>query len=124
MQGGLGKIMEQAKELQEKMQIAQNELAAMEVTGQSGGGLVKVVMTGRHDLKQVTIDPKLFSRTQDADESAAANAKKMIEDLVAAAVNDAVQRIEEETRTRMQSMASGLELPPELQQFQDGQGGE
>ena len=122
MQGGLGKIMEQAKELQEKMQAAQDELAAVEIAGQSGGGLVKVVMTGRHDLKQVTIEPKLFARTQDADEAAAANARKMVEDLVAAAVNDAVQRIEDETRTRMQNMASGLELPPELQQFQGGQG--
>ena len=122
MQGGINKIMEQAKELQDKMQAAQEELANMEITGQSGGGLVKVVMTGRHDVKSVTIDEKIFNRTADADETASSNARKMVEDLVAAAVNDATRRIEDETRERMQGLASGLDLPPELQNFDGGQG--
>ena len=122
MQGGINKIMEQAKELQDKMQAAQEELANMEIVGQSGGGLVKVVMTGRHDVKSVTIDQKIFNRTGDADATASGNARKMVEDLVAAAVNDATRRIEDETRERMQSLASGLDLPPELQNFGGDQG--
>lgn len=101
MKGGLGNIMKQAQKMQEDMQKAQEEIANMEVTGQAGGGLVSVVMTGRHDLKRVQIDDSLLQ-----------DDKEMLEDLVAAAVNDAVRKIETETRERMSSMTSGLPLPP------------
>ncbi|HFQ91986.1 MAG TPA: YbaB/EbfC family nucleoid-associated protein [Chromatiales bacterium] len=101
MKAGLGNIMKQAQKMQEDMQKAQEEIANMEVTGQAGGGLVSVVMTGRHDLKRVQIDDSLLQ-----------DDKEMLEDLVAAAVNDAVRKIETETRERMSNLTSGLPLPP------------
>lgn len=101
MKGGLGNIMKQAQKMQAEMEKAQAELAEMEVTGQSGGGLVSVVMTGRHELRRVSIDDSLL-----------ADDKDMLEDLVAAAVNDAVQRVDAQTKERMASMTSGLPLPP------------
>ncbi len=101
MKAGLGNIMKQAQKMQEDMQKAQEEIANMEVTGQAGGGLVSVVMTGRHDLKRVQIDDSLLQ-----------DDKEMLEDLVAAAVNDAVRKIETETRERMSNVTSGLPLPP------------
>lgn len=102
MKGQLGKLMQQAQQMQATMQKAQEELAAMEVTGEAGGGLVSVVMTGRHELRRVSIDPSLF---QDED-------REMIEDLVAAAVNDAVQRIEKTVQEKMSSLTAGMALPP------------
>jgi DNA-binding YbaB/EbfC family protein len=87
--------------MQEDLQKAQEAIAAMEVTGQSGGGLVAVVMTGRHDVKRVSIDQSLMK-----------DDKEMLEDLIAAAVNDAVRRIETETRDKMAAITRGMPLPP------------
>ncbi len=101
MKGGLGNLMKQAQKMQEDMQRAQEEIASMEVTGQAGGGLVTVVMTGRHDVRRVEIDDSLLQ-----------DDKEMLEDLIAAAVNDAVRKVEGETKERMASMTSGLSLPP------------
>jgi len=81
MKGGMGNIMKQAQKMQERMQKAQEELANAETTGEAGGGLVKVVMTGRHDVKSVAIDDSLMEEE-----------KEILEDLLAAAVNDAVRR--------------------------------
>jgi len=100
MKGGLGAMMKQAQQMQEKMQKAQEEVASLEVEGQSGGGLVKVVMTGRHELRSVNIDDSLMDD------------KEMLEDLVAAAVNDASQRLESATREKMAGATDGLQLPP------------
>jgi DNA-binding YbaB/EbfC family protein len=100
MKGGLGAMMKQAQQMQEKMQQAQQEVANLEVEGQSGGGLVKVVMTGRHELRKVNIDDTLMGEDKD-----------MLEDLVAAAVNDAAQRLEVQTRELMAGATNGLELP-------------
>ncbi|MBI1195774.1 MAG: YbaB/EbfC family nucleoid-associated protein [Gammaproteobacteria bacterium] len=101
MKGALGNIMKQAQKMQAEMEKAQAELAEMEVTGQSGGGLVSVVMTGRHELRRVSIDDSLMS-----------DDKEMLEDLITAAVNDAVHRIDSETKEKMGSVTSGLPLPP------------
>jgi len=101
MKGGLGNIMKQAQKMQADMEKAQAEIAEMEVTGQSGGGLVSVVMTGRHELRRVSIDESLLSDDKD-----------MLEDLVTAAVNDAVHRVDEQSKEKMASMTSGLPLPP------------
>lgn len=101
MKGGLGNLMKQAQKMQEDLQRVQAEVAAMEVTGQAGGGLVSVVMTGRHDIKRVSIDDSLMKDDKD-----------MLEDLVAAAVNDAVRRVESESRERMESVTKGMSLPP------------
>lgn len=101
MKGGLGGLMKQAQKMQENIQKAQEELANMEVTGQAGGGLVSVVMTGRHDVRRVAIDQSLIEED-----------KEMLEDLLAAAVNDAVRQVERETQERMSGMTSGMGLPP------------
>jgi len=101
VKGGLGNLMKQAQKMQEDMQKAQEEIANLEVTGQAGGGLVTVVMTGRHDVRRVEIDDSLLQ-----------DDKEMLEDLVAAAVNDAVRKVESETKERMAGMTSGLSLPP------------
>lgn len=100
MKGGLGNIMKQAQEMQANMQQAQAELANMEVTGKSGGGMVSVVMTGRHDVKRVSIDDTLMG-----------DDKEMLEDLLAAAVNDAVRQVESTSQERMSGLTSGLNLP-------------
>lgn len=100
MKGGLGNIMKQAQRMQENMQKAQQELAEMEVTGQAGGGMVSLVMTGRHDVKRVTIDPSLMQED-----------KEMLEDLLAAAVNDAVRQIESRTQEKMASVTADMGLP-------------
>ena len=101
MKGGLGNLMKQAQEMQSKMQKAQEELANMEVSGESGAGLVRVVMTGRHDVRRVDIDPTLMG-----------DDKEMLEDLIAAAVNDAVRKIEKTSQENMANMTSGINLPP------------
>ena len=101
MKGQMAGLMKQAQQMQENMKRLQDELATVEVEGQSGAGLVKVIMTCRHDVKRVTIDPSLLSDDKD-----------MLEDLVAAAVNDAVRKAEATTQERMASLTSGLPLPP------------
>ena len=101
MKGGLGNLMKQAQQMQADMQKAQEELASMEVTGQSGGGLVKVTMTGKHEVRRVVIDDSLL-----------ADDKDMLEDLVAAAINDAVHKVESTTQERMSGLTSGINLPP------------
>jgi len=99
MKGGIGGLMKQAQKMQENMQKAQEELAEMEVEGKAGGGLVNVVMTGRHDLRKVTIDDSLMDD------------KEMLEDLIAAAVNDAVRVVETTTQEKMGSLTGGMNLP-------------
>lgn len=101
MKGGLGDIMKQAQAMQENLQKAQEEIAGLEVNGESGAGLVQVVMNGRHELKRVTIDPSLLNEDKD-----------MLEDLVAAAVNDAVRHLEQVSQEKMSGLTSGLNLPP------------
>ena len=99
MKGGIGNIMKQAQKMQEEMVKAQEELAALEVTGQSSGGMVTVVMTGKHAVKRVSIDDSLLGDDKD-----------MLEDLVAAAINDAAQRVESSTKEKMSGVTAGL--PP------------
>jgi len=101
MKGGLGNLMKQAQAMQANLQKAQEEVAKMEVCGQSGGGLVKITMTGRHDVKRVEIDDSLIG-----------DDKEMLEDLVAAAVNDAVRSIEQKTKDSMAAVTGGMNLPP------------
>ncbi len=101
MKGGLGNLMKQAQEMQANMQRAQEELASLEVTGESGGGMVKVTMTGKHEVRRVSIDDSLVGEDKD-----------MLEDLVAAAVNDAVHRVESLTKEHMTGLTAGLNLPP------------
>ena len=101
MKGGLGNLMKQAQEMQDKMKKAQDDLAKLEVSGESGAGLVKVTMTGRHDVRKVDIDASLMSED-----------KEMLEDLVAAAMNDAVRKIEANNKTNMADMTAGMKLPP------------
>ena len=100
MKGGLGGLMKQAQELQASIQKAQQELAQAEVTGQAGGNMVSVVMTGRHEVKRVNIDPKLLG-----------DDREMLEDLIAAAVNDAVNKLEALMRERFAGLSSGMPLP-------------
>jgi hypothetical protein len=100
VKGNLAGLMQQAQKMQQDMQRVQEELAAMEVTGQAGGGMVEVVMNGKHAVRQVRIDPSL------------AGDMEMLEDLVAAAVNDAVNRITEMAQEKMAGMTQGLQLPP------------
>jgi DNA-binding YbaB/EbfC family protein len=101
MKGGIAGLMQQAQKMQERMQKAQEELAAMEVEGQSGAGMVKVTMTGKHAVKRVQIDPALLAEDRD-----------MLEDLITAAVNDAVHRVEAMTQEQMGSLTAGMQLPP------------
>jgi len=97
MKGGLGNIMKQAQKMQEDMMKAQEELANMEITGESGGGLVSVLMTGRHEIKRVTIDDSLLDDDKD-----------MLEDLIAAAMNDAVQKAENISKEKMSGLTAGM----------------
>ncbi len=100
MSNPMNQLMKQAQQMQANMQKAQEELANMEVNGQAGGGMVTVVMTGRHDVKRVNIDDSLMS-----------DDKEMLEDLLAAAVNDAVRQIEKTSQERMSGMTAGMNLP-------------
>ena len=102
MKGGLGNIMKQAQKMQADMQKAQEELANIEVEGQSGGGMVSVQMTGKHEVRRVTLDDALM---EDSD-------KEMLEDLIAAAINDAVHKLEKTTAEKMSGLTAGLNLPP------------
>jgi hypothetical protein len=105
MKGGIGNLMKQAQLMQENLQKAQARIAEMEVEGQSGAGMVKVVMTGKHDVKRVAIDPSLLGDASD-------DGREMLEDLVAAAVNDAVRRVEEKSAEMMSGVTAGMPLPP------------
>ncbi len=98
---GLGNLMKQAQQMQDKMAQAQEEIAAMEVTGESGAGLVKVTINGAHNCRRVEVDPSLLE-----------DDKEMLEDLVAAAFNDAARRIAEAQKEKMSSVSSGMQLPP------------
>ncbi len=101
--GGIGALMKQAQQMQENMKRVQDELAAIEIEGQSGAGLVKVVMTCKHVVKRVTIDPSLLGEDKD-----------MLEDLVMAAMNDAVTKADATAQAKMAGFTSGLNLPPGL----------
>ncbi|MAK90662.1 MAG: YbaB/EbfC family nucleoid-associated protein [Oceanospirillaceae bacterium] len=101
MKGGMGNLMKQAQKMQEQLQKAQEQLADAEVTGESGAGLVKVTMNGRHDVKRVELDDSMMEED-----------KEMLEDLLAAAVNDAVRKIEERNKEEMGKMTAGMGLPP------------
>lgn len=101
MKGGLGNLMKQAQKMQEDLQKAQEELAKTEVQGQSGGGLVRITINGKHEVRRVEIDDSLVG-----------DDREMLEDLVAAAMNDAVHRLEEHTRETMSGVTSGINLPP------------
>lgn len=99
--GALGNLMRQAQQMQANMQKMQEEIAAMEVTGEAGAGMVKVTLNGRHEARAVRIDPSLLGEDKD-----------MLEDLIAAAVTDASRRIEQATREKTAALTSGLPLPP------------
>ena len=101
MRGNIGNMMKQAQMMQENMRQMQENLASIEVEGQSGAGMVKVTMTCRHDVKRVHIDSSLIG-----------DDKEMLEDLVAAAFNDAVRKVETTTQAKMAALTSGMGLPP------------
>ena len=101
MKGQLAGLMKQAQQMQENMRKMQEQLASVEVEGQSGAGMVKVVMTCKHDVKRISIDPTLVG-----------DDKEMLEDLVAAAVNDAVRRVEATVQEKMAGFTAGMGLPP------------
>lgn len=101
MKGGLGNLMKQAQEMQARMQRVQSEIASVEVVGESGAGLVKVTMTGKHDVKRVELADSLMQED-----------KEMLEDLLAAAVNDAVRKVESTSQAKMNAVTSGMPLPP------------
>lgn len=101
MRGPLGNIMQQAQRMQENLKRAQEEIGKLEVTGQAGGGMVKVTMSGRHEVRRVQIERALLGEDPE-----------MLEDLIAAATNDAVNRVQEASKARMAEVAGGLNLPP------------
>lgn len=101
MKGALGQIMRQAQQMQEKVRQAQEEVAQLEVTGESGAGLVKITLDGRHQARGVQIDPAALEED-----------REFLEDLIAAAINDACNRVDEATREKMASATGGLNLPP------------
>ncbi|SIS99838.1 hypothetical protein SAMN05421760_11085 [Neptunomonas antarctica] len=101
MKGGMGDLMKQAQKMQEDLQKAQAEVANLEVNGESGAGLVKIVMNGRHDVKSVSIDDSLLEEEKD-----------ILEDLIAAAVNDAVRKVETQSQEKMAKITGGMAMPP------------
>jgi DNA-binding YbaB/EbfC family protein len=101
MAGNIGNMMKQAQALQANMQKAQAEIAQMEITGEAGGGMVKVTLNGRHEARRVQIEPAVFG-----------DDREMLEDLLAAAINDAVHKLEAASQTKMAGLMSGLQLPP------------
>jgi DNA-binding YbaB/EbfC family protein len=103
MKGGLGQMLKQAQQMQENLQRAQEELASLEVTGSAGGGVVTVTLNGRYEARGVRID-----------DSFVGGDREMLEDLVSAAINDAVRKVEELSRERMAGLTAGLSLPPGL----------
>ena len=100
MKGGLGNLMKQAQEVQENLRKAQEELSKVEVNGVSGGGLVTVVMTCRHDVRRVSVDDSLMG-----------DDKEVLEDLIAAAMNDAVRKAEKASQEKMSGLTSGINIP-------------
>lgn len=100
MKGALGNLMKQAQQMQEQMQKAQEEIASMEITGESGAGLVKVTLNGKYESRGVSIDDSLLAED-----------KAVLEDLIAAAINDAVHKVQSETQERMSGLTAGLNLP-------------
>lgn len=104
MKNPLGNIMQQAQKMQEDLKKAQEELELMQVTGQSGGGLVTIIMTGKREVRKVTIDPSLVGDDKD-----------MLEDLVAAAINDAVNKVGKMKKEKMAEITAGLPIPPGFQ---------
>lgn len=104
MKNALGNIMQQAQKMQEDLKKAQEEIAAIEILGESGGGLVKILMTGKREVRKVTIDPSLVGDDKD-----------MLEDLVAAAINDAVHKVSKMKKEKMTSVTAGLPIPPGFQ---------
>ena len=100
MKGGIAGLMKQAQQMQENMKKMQDSLGGIEVEGQSGAGMVKITMTCKHDVRRVAIDPSVMDD------------KEMLEDLIAAAVNDAVRRVEATTQEKMAGFTAGLNLPP------------
>ena len=106
MEFDMNNLLQQAQAMQEKMKKMQDDISKAEVTGESGAGMVKVTMNGRHDVRKVEIDPSLMSED-----------KEMLEDLVAAAVNYAVRRVEREQQQKMAGMTAGLPLPPGFKLF-------
>ena len=103
MKGGIGQLMKQAQQMQADMQKAQEEMANLTVTGESGGGMVKLTMTCKHEIRSLDIDDTVYS-----------DDKEMLEDLIVAAFNDAVRRVEKTVQEKFSGMASGLSLPPGL----------
>jgi nucleoid-associated protein EbfC len=101
MRGNIGNMMKQAQAMQANMQKVQAEIALLEVTGESGGGMVKVQMTGKHEVKRVTIEPAVSGED-----------REMLEDLVAAAINDAVHKVETQISQKMAAVTAGMQLPP------------
>ena len=101
MKGALGNLMRQAQQMQEKMQAAQAEIANLEVTGEAGGGMVKVTLNGKHEGRKVDIDPELLK-----------DDKELLEDLIAAAITDAAQKLERTQKEKMAEITGGLNLPP------------
>jgi DNA-binding YbaB/EbfC family protein len=101
MRGNIGNMMKQAQQLQASMQKAQEEIAALEVSGEAGGGMVKVTVNGRHEVKRVQIEPSLMGED-----------REMLEDLIAAAMNDAVHKAEAASQAKMAGLMGGLQLPP------------
>lgn len=101
MKGGIGNMMKQAQMLQANMQRAQSEIAGIECIGEAGGGMAKVTMNGKHEVSRVQLDQSLLS-----------DDKEMLEDLIAAAINDATRKIEKATQEKMQSAMAGMQLPP------------
>ncbi|MGQ0503117.1 MAG: YbaB/EbfC family nucleoid-associated protein [Panacagrimonas sp.] len=103
MKGALGQIMQQAQKVQENLKRAQEEIARMEITGESGAGMVRITLDGRHQARKVEINPAALGED-----------KEFLEDLVAAAINDAAQKLEAATKDRMASVTGGMALPPGL----------
>jgi nucleoid-associated protein EbfC len=101
MRGNIGNMMKQAQAMQANMQKVQAEIANLEVVGESGGGMVKVTMSGKHEVKRVTIEPQVIGED-----------REMLEDLVAAAINDAVHKVEAASQQKMSSVMAGMQLPP------------
>ena len=101
MKPGFSNLMRQAQQMQESLAKAQAELASMEVTGEAGGGMVKVKLNGKHEARGVAIDPAVFGED-----------REMLEDLIAAAINDAVHKVESRVQEKMAGAMSGMALPP------------
>ncbi len=101
MSGNFGNMMKQAEAMQRNMKKAQEEIALLEVVGESGGGMVKVTLNGRHEARRVQIEPTVFGED-----------RELLEDLIAAAINDAVHKVEQQTQEKMSQVMSGMKLPP------------